>query len=56
MPTGSFDFASYSPQLAMDAIPIGVFLYDASAHGDDDDEHVDDGGPYMLLPNIPVSV
>ena len=43
MPTGSFDFAPYPPQLALDAVPIGVFLYDAGS---------DDDSPYTLIPNI----
>jgi hypothetical protein len=36
---GSFDYNPYPPQLALDAIPIGVFLYDR-------------GQGYALLPNI----
>ena len=36
---GSFDYNPYPPQLALDAIPIGVFLYDRG-QGD------------ALLPNI----
>jgi hypothetical protein len=36
---GSFDYNPYPPQLALDAIPIGVFLYDR-------------GQGYSLLPNI----
>ena len=44
MPAGSFDFDPYDMALAIDAIPIGVFLYQAGSGGDD--------GPYTLLPNI----
>jgi hypothetical protein len=40
---GSFDYNPYPVQLALDATPIGVFLYDRSA---------DDAGCYTLLPNI----
>jgi hypothetical protein len=40
---GSFDYSPYAPQLALDATPIGVFLYDRGA---------DDGQGYSLLPNI----
>ena len=40
---GSFDYNPYPPQLALDAAPIGVFLYDSAA---------DDGQGYALLPNI----
>ena len=40
---GSFDYNPYPPQLALDAIPIGVFVYDRSAA---------DGQGCMLLPNI----
>ena len=36
---GSFDYNPYPPQLALDAIPIGVFLYDR-------------GQGYSPLPNI----
>jgi len=49
MPTGSFDFSPYPPQLAMNAIPIGVFLYNS---GFVDDPFNDTDGPYTLLPNI----
>ena len=40
---GSFDYNPYPPQLALDATPIGVFLYDSGA---------DDGEGYSLLPNV----
>ena len=40
---GSFDYNPYPPQLALDATPIGVFLYDSSAA---------DGQGYTLLPNV----
>ena len=40
---GSFDYNPYPPQLALDATPIGVFLYDSGA---------DDGQGYTLLPNV----
>ena len=40
---GSFDYNPYPPQLALDAIPIGVFLYDSSAA---------DGQGCALLPNV----
>ena len=39
---GSFDYDPYPPQLALDAIPIGVFLYDSSSPG----------AGYSFLPNI----
>jgi hypothetical protein len=40
---GSFDYNPYPPQLALNATPIGVFLYDGSA---------DSGQGYAFLPNI----
>ncbi len=40
---GSFDYNPCSPQLALDATPVGVFLYDGSA---------DPGQGYTFLPNI----
>jgi hypothetical protein len=40
---GSFDYNPYPQQLALDATPIGVFVYDRGA---------DDGQGYTLLPNI----
>jgi hypothetical protein len=39
---GSFDYSPNPPQLALDATPIGVFLFDS---GDDD-------AGYTLLPNV----
>ncbi len=40
---GSFDYNPYPPQLALDATPIGVFLYDSGAGP---------GQNYALLPNV----
>ncbi len=39
---GSFDYDPYPPQLALDAIPIGVFSYDSSSPG----------SGYSFLPNL----
>ena len=40
---GSFDFNPYPPQLALDATPIGVFLYDSGGES---------GQSYAFLPNV----
>ena len=40
---GSFDYSPYPSQLALDATPIGVFLYDSGAGP---------GEGYSLLPNV----
>ena len=53
MPYGSFTFSPYPPALALDATPVGVFLYDPTVDPDGGGEDDGENSPwYTLLPNV----
>ncbi len=53
MPYGSFTFSPYPPASALDATPVGVFLYDPTVDPDGGEEDDGENSPwYTLLPNV----